>query len=1117
MLVNIDYISFLKLLKSTLCLVLTSILFPKRTCLMFIRQTKKRKPLFYRFLLIILLITTFIHADYAPTADIIGFAKSLTGMLPPPANNIGAMTISLFWPQAGGADSTKIAIQKINGQLDNVLLGQQNVIDKINEKLQLDNLNQLDAQFQYVLDEVNTTYIPFLGTGTPDTSSFGIITPDILRPSTAELDDNTISPLITEQSKNIQSFQSVINDTTVGAVAQYGLLTSLNISLMQERIQLYSYEYYSGSLSSNDLRKSKIASYTSSCIAKINSYIQCLDSSKADLLVNGLKRISTIATTTGYYPKTVTFGDEFYDCSGPSDVNHNSQLITPHTHDTYPIYSFNDSLGNKATTPPSLKGYILAIDNVTITARRDSVISAATIEINSVVDNIIDSLTAFFEGAKQKTIEMQDKNLEFTPISSDITISLTKNDTNYAFNSSQFEFHSYPVDPDSLTKIRICAIPNPLELYLDINDNGTNDPDELVQVNDSIDIDMIHFLKYIPSILDSTCTEYEGSCIPAASFTFEVKGKKLYSKTYNCYFKVKHEHPTSLDISKTLLEDGMITFTHTDFVFNDSTIGDTLVKIKILSTTTKGQLFLDANRNGMYDAPDETLSANQEILIDQLSTLTFKPVPDSSGAPYTTFTFKVSDGTYFSKTYTSTINVNAVFDNIKITSDSITSFFHGDQYYYEAIVKQGDNINPVIIKYENLPSWIGVDIFSGGWNVIGHPTSLSVDTSFTLIADNGGVPDTIQVIVKLVPDTIKIISSALVSAVEDIKFSYDATAVGRYTTLGLSSTINFSNLPSWLTINGNTVSGIPVNGIADTSFIVTASAGLSTDEITVSVTVTSINDSPFVKSPLADTTTTVGSVFNYQISSNTFNDIDDNNLTISVKGLPSGLAFTESNNTISGIPTDIGSNSVIVTATDLGLLSVTDTFIISVIAAIDTFNLSYTAGANGTIAGETTQKVQSKSDGTKVTAIPDANCYFVEWSDGVLTAERTDLSVEANISVTALFDISTAITEGGILDTKFYGIAVETNPISIYDSEVNIVVGVGEKGAIVKMVIFDNLGNLIDEQEGYTNVDGAYRFIWDLQNHQGNRVSYGTYIVMAMITANNGRTMKCSTLLGVKQ
>ncbi len=75
--------------------------------------------------------------------------------------------------------------------------------------------------------------------------------------------------------------------------------------------------------------------------------------------------------------------------------------------------------------------------------------------------------------------------------------------------------------------------------------------------------------------------------------------------------------------------------------------------------------------------------------------------------------------------------------------------------------------------------------------------------------------------------------------------------------------------------------------------------------------------------------------------------------------------------------------------------------------AIDTYTLTYTAGAGGSITGTSPQTVDFNASGTPVTATPDIGYHFVDWSDGVLTASRTDSNVAADISVTANFAINT--------------------------------------------------------------------------------------------------------------
>jgi hypothetical protein len=63
----------------------------------------------------------------------------------------------------------------------------------------------------------------------------------------------------------------------------------------------------------------------------------------------------------------------------------------------------------------------------------------------------------------------------------------------------------------------------------------------------------------------------------------------------------------------------------------------------------------------------------------------------------------------------------------------------------------------------------------------------------------------------------------------------------------------------------------------------------------------------------------------------------------------------------------------------------------------------YVAGPGGTISGPLSQLVNYGSSGAAVTAVPNLGYQFVNWSDGVTTATRTDLNETSNLSVTANF------------------------------------------------------------------------------------------------------------------
>jgi hypothetical protein len=76
-------------------------------------------------------------------------------------------------------------------------------------------------------------------------------------------------------------------------------------------------------------------------------------------------------------------------------------------------------------------------------------------------------------------------------------------------------------------------------------------------------------------------------------------------------------------------------------------------------------------------------------------------------------------------------------------------------------------------------------------------------------------------------------------------------------------------------------------------------------------------------------------------------------------------------------------------------------------SATTSYTLTYTAGANGSIDGDSPQTVDEGEDGTAVTAVPNEGYHFVNWSDNFTDNPRTDTNVTGDITVTANFAINT--------------------------------------------------------------------------------------------------------------
>ena len=111
--------------------------------------------------------------------------------------------------------------------------------------------------------------------------------------------------------------------------------------------------------------------------------------------------------------------------------------------------------------------------------------------------------------------------------------------------------------------------------------------------------------------------------------------------------------PTSADRTVTTAEDTSYTFGSVDFAFADTTVGDALMSVKVVTLPGAGRLALGG----------VAVTANQAIGTSDLVGLVFTPAANAHGAGYASFTFKVSDGESDSAVAnTLTVDVTAVND-----------------------------------------------------------------------------------------------------------------------------------------------------------------------------------------------------------------------------------------------------------------------------------------------------------------------------------------------------------------------------------------------------------------------------------------------------------------------
>ena len=72
---------------------------------------------------------------------------------------------------------------------------------------------------------------------------------------------------------------------------------------------------------------------------------------------------------------------------------------------------------------------------------------------------------------------------------------------------------------------------------------------------------------------------------------------------------------------------------------------------------------------------------------------------------------------------------------------------------------------------------------------------------------------------------------------------------------------------------------------------------------------------------------------------------------------------------------------------------------------IPVYTIKYYAGQNGSVIGETEQRVKEGESADSVTAVPDEGYRFAGWSDGVKDATRQDSNVVSDVNVSATFEL----------------------------------------------------------------------------------------------------------------
>jgi hypothetical protein len=172
---------------------------------------------------------------------------------------------------------------------------------------------------------------------------------------------------------------------------------------------------------------------------------------------------------------------------------------------------------------------------------------------------------------------------------------------------------------------------------------------------------------------------------------------------------------------------------------------------------------------------------------------------------------------------------------------------------------------------------------------------------------------------------------------------------------------------------------------------------------------------------------------------------------------------------------------------------VTNNLTVTVNFAINTYTLTYSAGANGTISGVSPQTVNYGANGTEITAVQNAGYAFTNWSDGSVANPRTDAGVTNNVSVTANF----VATPPAIVLTSPTNSASFMSPAII-----TLAATVTTNGNTISQVQFYSNGTILVG----TAVAEPYVFVWT-NSVVGNHSLTATATYNATNTADSAATI----------
>ena len=282
----------------------------------------------------------------------------------------------------------------------------------------------------------------------------------------------------------------------------------------------------------------------------------------------------------------------------------------------------------------------------------------------------------------------------------------------------------------------------------------------------------------------------------------------------------------------------------------------------------------------------------------------------------------------------------------------------------------------------------------------------SILSTLTMTPNNGlGLSTGVQTIGRkagvsvFVGDAPTFTSTAVTTATADIMYRYTVTTSD--VDAGDTVTVTATTIPSWLSFNGNILSGTPTNSDVGTYNVVLLATDSNLSTATQSFTIVVVGVPTFTSTGVTSATEEVA-----YSSTVTTSHPNEYSVTVTATTKPSWLSFDGT--TLSGTPSnsDVGNHGVVLIATDSNSATATQSFTITVtnVNVNPTFTSTAVTTATEDVAySYTVTTSHPNGDSVTVTAIiPTASQSWLSFSNNILSGTPSNSDVGShNVLLTA--------------------------------------------------------------------------------------------------------------------